>query len=69
MSTSKAYSHSLSYSDSCAKGGDGICDGYIPEDETYAGEECGCGCHADYTVLPNTVEGVTAWHREQDEFF
>lgn len=50
------------WSDACLPRGNGQCDGYVPEDEQHAHQECACGCHKDYTDLPDTVEGVRLWH-------
>lgn len=49
------------FSRACLPHGDGICDGYVPEDEKNGGEQCDCPCHESLT-LPDTIEGVKAWH-------
>ena len=61
----KAYSHSLGYSDECWNG-DGYCDGYIPEDETYGREECGCLCH-NYESF-DTIAEAAEWHKDQQQY-
>jgi len=33
------------WSDACLPKGNGQCDGFVPEDEQDAGQECGCPCH------------------------
>ena len=68
MSIPKAYSHSLSRSDEGATG-TGICDGFIPTEEEFGGEECGCSCHAAWESPGETVSEVALWHAEQRRLY
>lgn len=61
----RATHHAINYSDACDKGGDGQCDGHVPEGEGNPNASnpvlCTCPCHEDVS-LPDTIEGVTRWH-------
>lgn len=66
MST-QTYLSSKAWADACLKGGDGQCDGFVPEDEEHAGAECGCACHRawpgdDFDV--HTVTEMAEAHRK-----
>lgn len=50
------------FSDACMPpDGFGDCDGFVPDDEDHAGEECHCTCHLSGGV-PQTVAGMRQWH-------
>lgn len=66
-STSKtAGNGTYDISENCHRGGDGNCDGW-----TSGGTGCNCACH-DEPNLPDTMEGVKAWHdglyKSQDDY-
>lgn len=62
MSTRAFPNYGSYWSDACSKGGNGQCDGLIPDDEDGGLSECACPCHSGWDDYGTTVAEIEKSH-------